>query len=300
MNFKQIEYALELSRTLNFRRAAENLYISQPALSYQIQTLEQELGVTLFDRSGRGVSLTPAGSVFCRDMRGIYDRSRDTVTRLQNCGRLCEDTLRVGAFHSHSLTVLPRILGQFTENHPNVLLDLRRIHGAGRIDALFRGELDLIFFDRDQLPATPDLQFLPLIRSQIYCVLHCSHPLACRPRLTPEDLRDNTVYLCSGHGPQALLQAQNRLKSEVPVRPKLCQDADTALLWVCTGQGAALMPGFCYIPNPALVWIPYGPADRIESGLAWQRAALRPVMEEFCSTALEVYRELSLREDAVL
>ena len=62
MNTKQMEYILELARTGNFNRAAENLYISQPTLTYQIKLAEQEIRFRLFDRSGRGAALTPAGS----------------------------------------------------------------------------------------------------------------------------------------------------------------------------------------------------------------------------------------------
>ena len=61
MDFRQIGFALDLARTLNYRRTAENMFISQPALTHQIKALEKEVGVALFRRSSRGVSLTPAG-----------------------------------------------------------------------------------------------------------------------------------------------------------------------------------------------------------------------------------------------
>ncbi|MCR5230250.1 MAG: LysR family transcriptional regulator, partial [Solobacterium sp.] len=64
MNTKQIDCCIELARTLNFSRAADNLFISQPTLSYQIRLLEEEIGFALFERSGKGASLTPAGAQF--------------------------------------------------------------------------------------------------------------------------------------------------------------------------------------------------------------------------------------------
>ena len=64
MNTKQIDYALELAQVKNFNRAAENLFIFQPSLSYQIQALESEIGLALFLRSGRGAEVTPAGEQF--------------------------------------------------------------------------------------------------------------------------------------------------------------------------------------------------------------------------------------------
>ena len=64
MTTKQIDYCIELSRTLNFSRAADNLFVSQPTFSYQIRLLEEEVGFAIFDRSGKGASLTPAGAQF--------------------------------------------------------------------------------------------------------------------------------------------------------------------------------------------------------------------------------------------
>ena len=73
MDTKQIDYILELAQTKNFNRAAENLFISQPALSYQIKLIEEELRFSLFERSARGAVLTPAGEQFCVTLRNIRD-----------------------------------------------------------------------------------------------------------------------------------------------------------------------------------------------------------------------------------
>ncbi len=73
MNTKQIDCALELANTLNFSKAAENLFISQPSLSYQVQQLEEEIGFRIFERSGKGATLTPASEQFCLNLRKIKD-----------------------------------------------------------------------------------------------------------------------------------------------------------------------------------------------------------------------------------
>ena len=73
MDTKQIDYILELAQTKNFNRAAENLFISQPTLTYQIKLAENELRFKLFDRSPKGAVLTPAGEQFCVTLRNIRD-----------------------------------------------------------------------------------------------------------------------------------------------------------------------------------------------------------------------------------
>ena len=79
MNTKQIDYALELAQVKNFNRAAENLFIFQPSLSYQIQALENEIGLALFLRSGRGAEVTPAGEQFFQTLRNIREELKAAI-----------------------------------------------------------------------------------------------------------------------------------------------------------------------------------------------------------------------------
>ena len=71
MTTKQIDYCIELARTLNFSRAADNMFVSQPTFSYQIKLLEEEVGFAIFERSGKGASLTPAGGQFVTFLSGM-------------------------------------------------------------------------------------------------------------------------------------------------------------------------------------------------------------------------------------
>ena len=75
MNTKQIDYILELAQTQNFNRASENLFIAQSTLTYQIKEVENELGFKLFERSGKGATLTPAGRKFCTTLRTVKNFS---------------------------------------------------------------------------------------------------------------------------------------------------------------------------------------------------------------------------------
>ena len=79
MNTKQIEYILELAASQNFNRAAENLYISQPTMTYQIKAIEEEIGFSIFERSGKGASLTPAGAQFVSELKRIYEDLKTAI-----------------------------------------------------------------------------------------------------------------------------------------------------------------------------------------------------------------------------
>jgi DNA-binding transcriptional LysR family regulator len=84
MNTKQIDYCIELARTLNFSRAAENLFVSQPSFSYQIRLLEEEIGFEIFARSGKGAALTPAGEQFIVTIRNVLTELNKAIENGQN------------------------------------------------------------------------------------------------------------------------------------------------------------------------------------------------------------------------
>ena len=84
MNQQEINCTLEAAKTLNFNRAAENLYLSQPTLSYHIKNLETELGFQIFNRNGRSISLTDAGKQFCQGLREIDADLKRLIEQCQN------------------------------------------------------------------------------------------------------------------------------------------------------------------------------------------------------------------------
>ena len=79
MTTKQIDYCIELARTLNFSRAADNMFVSQPTFSYQIRLLEEEIGFAVFERSGKGAQLTPAGAQFVSFLSGMREDLKRAV-----------------------------------------------------------------------------------------------------------------------------------------------------------------------------------------------------------------------------
>ena len=83
MTTKQIDYCIELAHTLNFSRAAENMFVSQPTFSYQIKLLEEEIGFALFERSGKGAALTPAGAQFISFLANMREDLKRAIQQVQ-------------------------------------------------------------------------------------------------------------------------------------------------------------------------------------------------------------------------
>lgn len=95
MNTKQIDYCIELAHTLNFSRAAENLFVSQPSFSYQIRLLEEEVGFDIFERSGKGASLTPAGTQFVGFLSSMREDLKRAIEQGQNFSAKYKDSISI-------------------------------------------------------------------------------------------------------------------------------------------------------------------------------------------------------------
>ena len=107
MTTKQIDYCIELARTLNFSRAADNLFVSQPTFSYQIRLLEEEVGFAIFDRSGKGASLTPAGAQFVSFLTGMREDLKRAIEQGQNFSSRYQDSISICMAVRQSLFFLP-------------------------------------------------------------------------------------------------------------------------------------------------------------------------------------------------
>lgn len=120
MNTKQIDYALELAQVKNFNRAAENLFIFQPSLSYQIQALENEIGLALFLRSGRGAEVTPAGEQFFQTLRNIREELKAAIEQGQNFSARYRSAVMIALPMRSCLYYLPEAMKAFEKTHPDV------------------------------------------------------------------------------------------------------------------------------------------------------------------------------------
>ncbi len=167
----------------SFSQAAETLHLTQPAVTKRIQTLEEQLGTSLFDRVGRRVTLTEAG-------RALLPRARQWLHDLDDMRRLVSDfsapatgqltgTLTVGTSHHIGLHRLPPALRAFSTTHPQVRLDIRFIDSEQAYDAVLSGELELGIVT---LPPEPDDRLIARViwPDPLAFVVAAGHPLAAR------------------------------------------------------------------------------------------------------------------------
>lgn len=145
IEIRQLRYFVAVAEELNFRRAALRLHISQPPLTRQVQQLETELEVRLFDRQSRGVALTPAGAAFLVEARNILALTEQAIERAQLADRGQIGRLDIGVFGSAMFDVIPRLAAQFHKAHPGVTIVLHDMNKAEQIKALRDGRLTIGF-----------------------------------------------------------------------------------------------------------------------------------------------------------
>jgi DNA-binding transcriptional LysR family regulator len=142
IELRQMQYFVVVAEELNFRRAAERLFISQPTLSHQIANFEKVLGVRLLDRDRRHVALTDAGAVFLEQARQLLSQADQAVAHARWVGGLRTSGLRIGYATRDSRTVR-RLLEAFRRDHPDVWLDEHELNTTALVEALHTGTLDV-------------------------------------------------------------------------------------------------------------------------------------------------------------
>lgn len=124
MTMEQLHYFLSVARHRNFTEAAEEFYLTQPAITHQISTLEQELGIKLLHRTTRSVSLTRAGELFLEDAKRMLDLEERVRERMRQVEHSSTPVLEVGYLNSPSRHFLPQLVRRFQEQYPQARVKL--------------------------------------------------------------------------------------------------------------------------------------------------------------------------------
>lgn len=292
MELRQLRYFVAVAEEGNFSRAAERLHVSQPPLSTQIKSLERELGVSLFERSNRGVSLTAAGQGFFEEARTVLGRLEQARMRALQTDRGEAGMLSVGFVSIADYSILPPALKSFRARFPQVEVQLHELTTDAQIRALRDARLDLGI---GLAPVDePDIEFKSVMREELVLAAPAAHPAVkgdkpvdlrvlaresfiVPPREIAPGLYDLTIGHCRSFG----------------FAPRITQQArqmQTVIGLVSCGMGFALVPasvrnlrrtGVLYRPlrgRPAL----------IELGVLRLRQTDNPQRDHFVSVLMGV------------
>ena len=288
MTTKQMDYCIELARTLNFTRAAENQFVSQPTLTYQIKLLEEEIGFAIFERSGKGAALTPAGAQFVGFLANIREDLKRAVEQGQNFSARYRDSISVSLMVRQAVHFLPEAMRLFAEEYPDVQI-VPRFQYEGGMEGFLRHETDLVFALKEQTKQIPGIRVHELFESRIYLIARRDDPLSEKNRIEQSDLYGRTLMV-GGGSPPALRAVQNRLIATGQISYFNSADHDTTLTNVAAGRGVCLAPGFLNDHSGQFAWIPFDCAERFSCVLCSHREDHRPTLSAFITNLSELYR----------
>lgn len=201
MNHNQIKCFLEIANEKSFTKAANNLYITQPAISRYIASFEKELGLCLFDRVNKQVSLTEAGELYYDLFRRfeVEFENIEKKTSILNCKR--KGNLRMGYLVGWSVSsFLPNILKSFSKRNPDISVSVECLEMDELIQALKTNKLDMILVLDDCINGIADINKQKITEIQILILYSMFHRLAVKKNLTPYDFKEEIFYVVDGDG----------------------------------------------------------------------------------------------------
>ena len=287
MELRHLRYFVAVGEEQHYGRASRRLRVAQPALSRQIQDLEEELGFKLFERLPRGVKLSAAGELFLQDARRILQEVSEAVVRAARVARGQSGTLRVGFAENASWGgVVPDSFRRFREQRPDAVLQLQPAASLEQFEAIRSGRLDAGFVNF--MPkADPELDHIDVAVQRVELAVPKRHPLTNLKRLRLRDLMDEAfVWFPRWTSPafyDHMMDACYRggLKS-----PRIVQEGlneATILSLVSTGLGVGWVLGTARLRCPeAVVILPVVDLDmHLSLALAWRRDNTSPLLGNF-------------------
>ncbi len=289
MNTKQIDYCIELARTLNFSRAAENQFVSQPTFSYQIKLLEEEIGFRLFERSGKGAALTPAGVQFVSFLSGMREDLKRAIEQGQNFSAKFKEAVSINLMVRQAICFLPEAMRLFAEQMPDVQI-VPQFQYENGLDTFMKGDADMLFALREQSKQLSNTAVHPLFESRIYLIAQRDDPLAQKNRIKESDLYGRTLMV-GGGSPAALKAVQHRLIASGRIEYFNSADHDTTLTNVAVGRGVCLAPGFLNDHSGQFAWIPFDCAESFSCVLCTHKSDTRASVTAFIEILQKLYKD---------
>jgi DNA-binding transcriptional LysR family regulator len=245
MELRHLRYFCAVAAEQSFTLAARRLHVSQSGVSGQVRDLEQELGVSLFRRNQRTVSLTPEGSAFFSDARDILDRTDRAVEMVTQTAKGRCGKLKVGLCGPATAPFLPRLIREFRKREPGISLSLKDLDPAHQPEALVNGEIDVGFTRGIPAALRGTLASEVFFRESLIAALPVGHELENSDPISLKELAGDRFVLYARENAPELFDAILSLCKRARFSPDIL---DTPSLWqsvltmIEAGEGVSIVP----------------------------------------------------------
>jgi DNA-binding transcriptional LysR family regulator len=266
MTLQQLRYFTEMAGTLHYTRAAEQLNVSQPSLSYALSELSKELGVPLFHKEGKKVSLTEYGEAFLPYVESALSILDQGEAQLSTMNQPTEGIINLGYIYSVSFDAIPHLIDEFYIHQGN-----RNIHFTFQvnmtntlIEKLMDCSLDVVMAPQPEVVAE-GIEAIPVFQQELYLMVYNDHPLAGRTSVTFEDFKDEKFVMINKKTDlyvqtEALFKSHN-LMPDIAFKVDEC---NSMAAFVGSQLGVAIMPKIPSLENYKVTAIPF-------EGRPWSR-----------------------------
>ena len=292
MNTTQLECFLAVADCLNFSKAAERLRLTQPAVSHQIKSLEDELEVELFKRSSKSVRLTQEGHMFLQYAGDILKLSGLSKAQVKQCSRERPSFLSIGCRGVGDLKLMTPALDMLRREGKRVLPLLKLVPISALDNLLMEGEVQMILSFKETAPQ--NCTFRPMLDCPLVCVCREDHPLAAMEDTDVESLKtaDMLASCPPPVCPPSLFAMQGQLvTTRAPDQVVFCENQEVLLTMVETGYAFALAVDIPPLRRPGLKYIPLKGCEPLPFGAVYLRSRSDAALRLFLNLLEESLRD---------
>lgn len=291
MDTKQLAYFVAVAKYQNFSRAAEDFYLSQPAISHQIKMLERELDTELFARNTKKVTLTESGALFLEDAKAILESVERAKQKLA-AARQQPAVLRICHLAAATHDFLSNLVNRFRLQYPHVKIRLIRQDAYGISESVARRDADIYFSIMSDLMKSPSLEIRKVQTDSLCLVTRKDHPALQQPTLDFQQLAKEPFLVFYPNHARYMNKRIAELCGKLGFHPQVTEQYDlyeTLLQAVEAGTGISILPyrsrNYMQTSQLAFTLLDNGSTD-LDLAIAWEKEVTNPAVPRF----LEVFQ----------
>ncbi len=281
---------MEAAECLNFTEAANSLELSQPALSKQIASLEEELGLPLFLRIKKRVYLSEPGKLFLEGLKNLSEDYTKLVAEVSRANEISTRTLTIGYLEDRSIS--PRCydaISAITEKNPDVSVRLEQYKLKELLYKLIDKQIDVGFTLEFDIDKHPEIAYKVIEKTKNYLCIPANHPKADNRTLRLSDFSDEIYVTLSPEESSDVVERLTESCQEAGFSPnlKFAPSLRTLALWVEAGLGISAVDKGCFLyNNPRFKFISVPEIHSMDSLIAWNREHLTDLSAAFLNLVL--------------